>query len=94
MNTSDFRNAPNSKNRVGTPSAHTLRAGWAPKARTVARWARRLGMTSSEVIETYLVSFKLVATQRGFMYRDWDAAFSACVRKDWLGLRRAGGNHE
>ncbi len=94
MNTSDFRNAPNSKNRVGTPSAHTLRAGWAPKARTVARWARRLGMTSSEVIETYLVSFKLVATQRGFMYRDWDAVFSACVRKDWLGLRRAGGNHE
>lgn len=87
MSTTTFQNSPNSKNRVGTPSAHTLRAEWAPKARTVARWATRLGMTSSEVIETYLASFKRVASQRGFMYRNWDAAFASCIRFDWLGVR-------
>lgn len=87
MSTSDFGNAPNSKNRVGTPSAHRLRAGWTPKARTVARWAERLGITPSEVIETYLAPFKLIASGRSFMYRNWDAAFASCIRSDWLGVR-------
>lgn len=85
---------PNSKQRTGTPGAHPLPTGWEPKGRTVARLARRLGVSGEEVVRQYLDGFKRIAIGRGFMYRDWDTAFAFCVRKDWAEVRTPGNGDE
>lgn len=87
MNHGRIAPIPNSKKRTGTPGAHLLPTGWKPKGRTVARWATRLGIPGSEVIQKYLPDFTQSAIDRGFLYRDWDAAFASCLRKDWHGVR-------
>lgn len=65
-----------------------------PRRRTVARWAKRLGIPDSQIVEQYLPPFKQAAIARGFLYRDWDVAFAMCVRKDWHGVRGKVVGHE
>lgn len=85
---------PNSKYRIGTPGAHALPQNWKPRRRTVARWARRLGIPGSQIVQQYLTPFKQAAIARGFLYRDWDVAFAMCIRKDWHGVRVGAVDHE
>jgi hypothetical protein len=66
--------APHSKNRIGTPGAHTMPDGWSPKNRTLAKLAKELGVTADEVAEQYVKPFIVKATSDCFMYRNWDTA--------------------
>lgn len=79
---------PNSRDRYGTPGAHPLPALWVPKLSTLNRLARELAVTPSAVLRDYLPILMRAATERTLLYRNWDTAFSNCVRKDWGNLRR------
>lgn len=59
---------------------------WMPKGHTVKRLAHELGVTEDALLDHFLDYFRDVATARGFLYRDWERAFSNCVRKGWPGL--------
>ncbi len=83
----DTTRAPKRKGRLGTPRAHLLPIPWAPKERTLERLANELWLTPQEVDDLYLPPFVAIATERRFLYRDWDAAFSNCVRQDWASIR-------
>jgi len=76
---------PNSKQRTGTPGAHPLPSTWEPKKRTVQRLAKELGVSESALLESTLAPFREIANERSFLYRDWERAFSNCVRKAWIG---------
>ena len=78
---------PNSKTRTGTPGAHPIPPAWLPKVRTAKRLASELGITSAVLLEQYLEAFRLICRRRSFLYRQWETAFSNCVRKDWCGIR-------
>lgn len=77
--------APNSKQRTGTPGAHPLPSTWEPKRRTARRLAKELGISERDLLDRTLAPFREIAYARAFLYRDWDIAFSNCVRKAWIG---------
>lgn len=86
MNPITINATPNSKQRTGTPGAHPMPPMWMPKRRTVKRLANELGVSEDALLDHFLDYFREVAMARDFLYRDWERAFSNCVRKVWPGL--------
>lgn len=84
-----IQSQPNSKNRLGTPGAHTLPNDWRPTDKTLATLGRELGIAPNQVAAQYIEPFTHISTLRSLMYRNWDTGFRNCVRKDWPGLRTA-----
>ena len=59
---------------------------WSPRGRTVKRLAAELGVPEDALLSRFLGYFREVAMARHFLYRDWERAFSNCVRKAWPGV--------
>ena len=59
---------------------------WIPASRTTENLSREFGLVPED-IPRYVAAFRDVCKARDYRYRDFDAAFSNCVRQDWPKLR-------
>ena len=60
---------------------------WIPESKTVERLSREFGLCVPEDVERYVAAFRDACKAKGYVYADFDAAFSNCVRQDWPKFR-------
>lgn len=59
---------------------------WSPSSRTTESLSREFGLVPEDV-PRYVAAFRDVCRAKDYRYKDFDAAFSNCVRQDWPKLR-------
>ncbi len=60
---------------------------WEPKPETVEELSAEYRFSNGDA-ERYVAAFKDQCAAKGYTYKDFDAAFRNCVRKDWPGFRK------
>ncbi len=68
------------------PLAGQLPENWTPSDITLARLAGEFKFSNGDA-ESYIRAFRDACKAKGYEYRDFDAAFSNCVRQDWPKFR-------
>jgi len=77
---------PRSKTRRPKAELQPLPDGWFPSQRTVDRLAAEFKFSNGDA-ERYLAAFRDACAAKAYRYKDFDAAFSNCVRQDWPKFR-------
>lgn len=72
--------------RKQKPPTSPLPDDWIPLPTTVERLAKEFRFMNGDA-ERYLQAFLDACKAKGYEYRDFDAAFSNCVRQDWPKFR-------
>jgi hypothetical protein len=65
----------------------SLPADWTPSEATVKRLAIEFRLHIPEDVERYLSAFRDACQAKDYHYKNFDAAFSNCVRQDWPKFR-------
>lgn len=65
----------------------SLPEGWKPSEKTVENLGREFGLRVPEDVDRYVAAFHDSCKAKGYRYKDFDAAFSNCVRQDWPKFR-------
>jgi hypothetical protein len=77
--------APKKKGN-GKSDLKPLPEDWVPSEQTIVRLAARYKFNNGDA-ERYLSYFRDQCAAKGYQYKDFDAAFSNCVRSDWPKFR-------
>lgn len=64
------------------PLASTIPENWVPSEATIQRLAGEFRFSNGDG-ERYIAAFRDACKAKGYEYRDFNAAFSNCVRQDW-----------
>jgi hypothetical protein len=72
--------------RKHKPLARTIPDNWMPSENTLNRLGSEFKFTNGDA-ERYIAAFCDQCKAKGYEYRDFDAAFSNCVRQDWPKFR-------
>lgn len=72
--------------KEGSSAKRPISEGWTPSGKTVERLSREFGLVPEDV-DRYVAAFHDACNANGYVYKDFDAAFSNCVRQDWPRLR-------
>jgi len=87
---SNAREEKRREEKIKTPRAKAelqpLPGNWIPSERTVERLASEFKFSNGDA-ERYVTAFRDACAAKGYRYKDFDAAFSNCVRQDWPKLR-------
>lgn len=78
------------KSKTEAGPLRALPEDWQPSVETTENLAREFGLAPEDIVR-YVGAFRDACAAKGYRYKDFDAAFRNCVRKDWPKFRERPG---